>query len=159
MELRDYLEIGARKAGSLTALGKLLNLSQPNISGVKAHKRPLPIDAVVKLADYIGADLKAVIAANELVTEKKDDKRAYWLPFAEHARAACAVLVISGVTSFVTPTPAQAAPIANQAPQDFVLCKIRRVRLKQRKLHRTGNRILKTLASFFTVRTPQTQAI
>ena len=52
MELRDYIEIGSEKAGSLTALGKMLDLSQPNMSSVKANKRALPIDAAMKLEIY-----------------------------------------------------------------------------------------------------------
>lgn len=81
MLLRDYIDEGAKKAGSLTALGNMLGMSQPQISGVKAHRRALPIDGAVKLADYIGADLRAVLAANELVTEKKEEKRAFWSTF------------------------------------------------------------------------------
>ena len=88
MELRDFVEKGAEKAGSLTALGKLLDLSQPNMSAVKAHKRGFPIDIAVKLADYIEADLKAVIAANELVTERKEEKRQFWMPFVSNKRSA-----------------------------------------------------------------------
>jgi len=65
MELRDYLKLGAEKAGSLTALGAFLGIDQRHMSNHKAHSRPLPLDAAVKLADYIGADLKAVLAAND----------------------------------------------------------------------------------------------
>lgn len=113
MELRDYLEIGATKAGSLTALGKILDVSQPNMSHAKAHKAKLPLDAVTRLADYINADLKTLLAANELVTEKKEEKRAYWRPFVEHARAAAIALAMTilSVTGFLTPTPAEAAPV------------------------------------------------
>lgn len=110
MELRDYIEEGAKKAGSLTALGNMLGMSQPTISGAKAHKRPLTAMALVQLAHYINADLEALIAANELVTEKDEKKRAYWRPFVEHARAASIALALSFVTIFVTPTPAEAAP-------------------------------------------------
>lgn len=110
MELRDYLKIGATKAGSLTALGRELGLMQQAIDAAKAHKRALPLDAVFKLSDYIGADLKAVIAANELVTEKKEEKRNFWAPFVETARAAVAVLTIATVVNLSTATPAQAAP-------------------------------------------------
>ncbi|EKE17726.1 MAG: hypothetical protein ACD_10C00302G0002 [uncultured bacterium] len=78
MQLREYIEAGAKKAGSLTALGKLLDMSQPNMSHAKAGKQSLTTAAAVQLADYIGADLRAVIAANELVTEKKEEKRAFW---------------------------------------------------------------------------------
>jgi hypothetical protein len=78
MELKDYIEDGARKAGSLTALGKFLDLDQRNLTSAKAHRRALPIDLCIKLADYIGADRIAVISANELATEKKEEKRAFW---------------------------------------------------------------------------------
>ena len=101
MELRDYIEIGSEKAGSLTALGKMLDLSQPNMSSVKANKRALPIDAAMKLADYIGADLRSVIAANELVTEKKEEKKNYWMQFVKSANAAIMIVALS-VTTFVT---------------------------------------------------------
>ena len=101
MELRDYIEIGSEKAESLTALGKMLDLSQPNMSSVKANKRALPIDAAMKLADYIGADLRSVIAANELVTEKKEEKKNYWMQFVKSANAAIMIVALS-VTTFVT---------------------------------------------------------
>jgi len=78
MELRDYLEQGVKKAGSLTALGFKLGLSQPRMSRAKSHTEHLPLDAAVKLADYIEEDRFAVIAANELATEKKEEKRAFW---------------------------------------------------------------------------------
>lgn len=78
MELIDYIDTGIKKAGSLTALGFKIGLSQPRMSKVKAKVEHLPLDAAVKLADYIGADRFTVIAANELATEKKEEKRAFW---------------------------------------------------------------------------------
>lgn len=78
MTLSDYLEIGSRKAGSLTALGRFLSMSQPDMSNAKAMRRALPIDSAIKLADYIEADRIAVISANELATEKKEEKRQFW---------------------------------------------------------------------------------
>lgn len=101
MELRDYIKIGSEKAGSLTALGKMLDLSQPNMSHAKAMKKALPIDAAIKLADYIGADLRSVIAANELVTEKKEEKKNYWMQFVKNANAAIMIVALT-VTTFVT---------------------------------------------------------
>lgn len=111
MELRDYIDAGAKKAGSLTALGKYLNLSQPTMSESRAQRRSLPLDKCVMLADYIGADLREVIAANELATEKKEEKRAFWRPFVTHARMALIVLALGHVTNFVTPNDVQAAPL------------------------------------------------
>lgn len=113
MQLRDYIEQGAKKAGSLTELGKMLDMSQPTISGAKAHKRPLTAMAIVKLAKFLDTDLESLIAANELVTEKDEKKRAFWTPFVEHARAAGIVLALSIVTNFVTPSPAEAATLLN----------------------------------------------
>lgn len=124
MELRDYIEQGAKKAGSLTELGKMLDMSQPFISKAKAHTRPLPAKAVVQLAEFIEADLRAVIAANELVTEKDEKKRAFWHPFVNHAKAASIALAFSLITNFVTPSPAEAAPLRYDAKIDFVLCKV-----------------------------------
>lgn len=108
MQLKDYIEEGAKKAGSLSELGRMLCLQQQTISAAKGHKRPLPVKAVVQLADYIGADLRSVIAANELVTEKDEDKRRFWSPFVDHAKAASIALGLALVTNFVTPTPAEA---------------------------------------------------
>jgi hypothetical protein len=111
MELRDFIEAGSKKADGLTALGLILGLSQPRMSDTKAHRKPLPLDAAVKLSDYLGVELKAVLAANELVTEKKEEKRRYWSNFIDVARAATVTLTFGCVISFMSPTPAQAAPV------------------------------------------------
>lgn len=78
MDLAHYLEEGIKKAGTLTALGFQLGMSQPRMSKVKSKVEHLPLDAAIKLADYIGADRIAVISANELATEKKPEKREFW---------------------------------------------------------------------------------
>lgn len=78
MELRDYIEAGATKAGSVAALARMLGIVQQPMNEAKHHRRPLPLDAAVKLADYIDADRMEVIAANELATEKKPEKREFW---------------------------------------------------------------------------------
>jgi len=78
MELRDYIEAGAKKAGSVAALARLLGMVQQPMNEAKHHRRPLPLDAAIKLADYIEADRIAVISANELATEKKEEKREFW---------------------------------------------------------------------------------
>lgn len=164
MELREYIEQGAKKAGSLTALGLMLGLSQPTISGVKAHKRPLPMKAVIELADYIDADLKAVIAANELVTEKDEKKRAFWTPFVQHAKVASIALGIALITNFVTPQPAEAEPAVTKPGYDLYYVKSRRTRTsKKSQLSRSIGRFLKrlyeSLFPIFTARITQPQGI
>lgn len=138
MQLKDYIEEGAKKAGSLTALGLMLGMSQPHISACKGHRRPLTVKAAVQLADYIGADLKAVIAANELVTEKDEAKRAFWFPFVERAKAAGIALGLAIVTNFVTPSPAEAHQTATEHGNDLYYVKSRRTASwKQTKLFRS----------------------
>ena len=124
MELREYIEEGAAKAGSVSALARMFGMNQPDLSNAKSHKRPLPAKAVVQLAEYIGADLKSVIAANELVTEKDEAKRAFWSPFVQGAKAASIALALIAVTSFVTPSPAEAAPAKETGLCQFALCKL-----------------------------------
>jgi len=159
MELRDFLEAGATKAGSLTALGKLLDMSQPTISNVKAYKRPLPIDAVLKLADYINADLRTLIAANELVTERKEEKRAYWRPFVDHARAAsiASALTIATVANLLSPTPAEASPLLTVAA--LTLCIMLSRRSEKAKLHRRPQMAQKPPVARFLAWTGQPQPI
>jgi len=163
MELRDFVEIGAKKAGSLTALGKLLDISQPTISGVKAHKRALTVEGAVKLADYIGADLRAVIAANELVTEKKEEKRRFWAPFVEHARAASFALVVTSAcgTFFVSPTPAEAAPSLTSRSDTICIMLNRQLRRhsKKRQLSRSFKLLLESFFSLFAARSLEMQPI
>lgn len=114
MELRDYIEEAARKAGSVSALARLIEMSQPDLSNAKAMKKRLPQIAVFKIAEYIDADPSEVTAANELVTEKDEKKRAYWTRYANQARAAGIALAIA-VTFFATPDQAQASNGANSA--------------------------------------------
>jgi hypothetical protein len=111
MELRDYIEQGAQKAGSVSALARYLGINQPDLSHAKSQKRGLTDEALSMLADYIGADYRAIVAANKLVTEKKEQKRAYWRPFLEQARAASIALTLAAalVSTYLTPCPANAA--------------------------------------------------
>ncbi|MDR3159966.1 MAG: helix-turn-helix transcriptional regulator [Zoogloeaceae bacterium] len=99
MELRDYIEEGTRKASSQKALAEYLNVYASNIRDVNRGMRGLPNDTCIKLARLINVDPLEVIAASELVTEKKPEKRAFWLPFVEHAKAACALLAVMTVIS------------------------------------------------------------
>lgn len=152
MELKEFIAHGAEKAGGLTELGKLLGLRQQEMTSAKGHRRPIPLDAAVRLADYIGADLRAVIAANELVTEKKEEKREFWRPFAEHARAASLATILLVVTSFVTSTPAEAAPVLENATD--ILCIMLSLwlmsQLEQIELNRLWRQIAKMVECAFT---------
>ncbi|MCL2875458.1 MAG: hypothetical protein FWF12_04010 [Betaproteobacteria bacterium] len=115
--LADYIKTAANKAGSLSALSRLLTMNQPDISKAANGRGRIPLTAAVQLADYIEADPLAVISANELVTERKPEKRAFWM---QHARAASIALACAVVTNFVTPYPAEAAEKADRARIDVI---------------------------------------
>ena len=113
MELRDYIELGIRLKGSVKQLADHLEIESNNLTGAKAHRRGLPAHACVKLSDLLKVDLKTIIAASELATERKEEKRAFWLPFVtnnpEMGRLAKLVVILGIVTNLMTPHPSEAA--------------------------------------------------
>jgi plasmid maintenance system antidote protein VapI len=115
MQLRDLIEAGIERKGGVSQLADALGLARQHVTNAKAHQRGIPADACVKLSELLRVDLKTVIAASELVTERKEEKRAFWLPFVTNARdmtkAASIALILATVTNFVTTTPAEAAPV------------------------------------------------
>jgi len=112
MELRDYIDMAARKAGSLTELSKMLDMTQPTVSNIRAHRKSLPDKQLMQLAEYLGIPERELIAANNIAMGKHVE---FWRPFVEHARAAGFALGILLVTNFVTPSPAEAAQTLNNA--------------------------------------------
>ena len=80
-ELRDYIEVGIERIGTLTELAKRVGVSRTSLTDAKAHKHGIPAASCVVLAEIVGVEAIAVIAASELVTETKEEKRAVWLPF------------------------------------------------------------------------------
>jgi len=125
MELRDYIEAGIIEKGSVTALADYLGVVPNNITNAKAHQRGLPAIACVKLSELLNVELKAVIAASELATERKEEKRAFWLPFVTNAqnfgKMASYALILGTVTNFVTSAPAEAAPLLGFAYGAFCI--------------------------------------
>lgn len=108
MKIANYIDSGAKKLGGNKQLEEYLGLARGYTSDAKAGKRGLPVAACAMLADLIGADFREVVAASELATEKKEQRRVYWENFLER-RAAVALLIIMGVVA--TPSPADAAPL------------------------------------------------
>lgn len=108
MQLRDYIEAGAKKAGTLTALGKMLDLTQPQISTIKAEKKPLPDKQLVQLAEYLGIPEKELIRANNIAMGKNVD---FWQQWGRAAALASFALV----TFFVTTYPEQSHAMTGKA--------------------------------------------
>ena len=137
MELRRFIERAEVMAGSQKALGEMLGQATSTLRSAKAGLIGLPTYACVMIADLIGEDHTTVIAASELVTEKKLERRAFWEKKLEALAASVAVVSIAGVTSIVTPSPAEAAPLQEASGATlYIMSNIRQVlmRLKQRFL-------------------------
>lgn len=112
MTLKEFIDAASKIAGDQKRLAEKLGVTPQDITSAKAERRGLPNDACVKLAQITGANPLDVIAASELATEKKPEKRAFWMAY--QARAAGVALAF-GITTFTTPTPAEAAPMLNSA--------------------------------------------
>lgn len=83
MELHGYITKGIESAGTIRALSEKLNQPATVLSDAKRGQRGLPNYACVILAKLIGEEPTRVIAASELVTEKKEERRKVWLPFVQ----------------------------------------------------------------------------
>ena len=119
MEFKTYIERAEKAAGSQIALGTMIGQSPSRLRDAKSGQRGLPVAVCYQIAELIGEDERSVVAASELVTEKKPERRAVLLPFVRHvASIAFGVVILN-----MTPTPSQAAPIAKQATGHCILCK------------------------------------
>lgn len=93
MQLRDMIDAAGKKIGNQTDLAKVLGVPRNNLYDAKAGRRGLPAMACGKLAEILGIDRWTVIAASELVTEKNEEKRAYFSPFVLNSLASLATAV------------------------------------------------------------------
>lgn len=100
MELREYLEEAERQMGGRIALAEELEQHPDAITSAKKHRRGLPVYACVKLAAILNEDPIHIIAASELVTEKREDRKAVFLPFVQMGRLAHPMIV--GIVSSAT---------------------------------------------------------
>lgn len=75
MKIKEYLEMGEKKLGKQILLAKYLDTRDSTIRLVKLGKMGLPVHNCIQLAKLIEVDPLKVIAASNLVTEKKEDRR------------------------------------------------------------------------------------
>jgi len=111
MELKKFIEAAEVEAGSQKALGVMIGQAPSTLRSAKAGLIGLPTYACVMIADLIGEDHTTVIAASELVTEKKSERRAFWEKKLEALAAGVAVVSVATVTLIVTPSPAKASSL------------------------------------------------
>ena len=94
MSLKNYIEKAEKKAGSQIELGELLGQSPSKLRQAKAGKCGLPVAVCYQIADLIGEDERKVVAASELITEKKPERRAVLLPYVRHVASVLFGVVI-----------------------------------------------------------------
>ncbi|MDR3323440.1 MAG: helix-turn-helix domain-containing protein [Zoogloeaceae bacterium] len=108
MNLRDYIDSATQKVGSQVALADKVGQTPANLRGARGNVRGIPVDACIKLARILDVDPLEVIAASELATEKKPEKRLFWEGFMHGAKAACMLMGLALVTMIMTAPPANA---------------------------------------------------
>ena len=123
MEMKNYIEQAEKKAGKQTELAKLLGISEGYIRMVKAGKRSLSNDVCIQLADYIRANRLEVIAASNLVTEKDEKKRRILESCFSTAASITATAIIIGITSIMTPSPANASQALSKVQNNLYYVK------------------------------------
>ena len=111
MELKNLIEKAEKTAGSQKALGLMIGQSPSALRSAKAGLIGMPIYACVMIAELIGEEDTVVIAASELVTEKKTERREFWEKKLETLAAGVAAFFVS-IIFVVTPTPSQAVQLS-----------------------------------------------
>ncbi len=106
MNIKNYIEMGEKKAGKQVELARILGINDSYIRTVKSGRNGLPDAICFELADYIGVDKIKVIAASNLVTEKNEGRRKIY----ERCLSVSIALTFSA-TLIVTPMPANASTI------------------------------------------------
>lgn len=125
--LRELIERAEKTAGSQKQLALRIGQSAGKLRQAKAGICGLPNYACVMIADLIGEERIAVIAASELVTEKKEERRKIWHPFVKHA----ASVLLGSVILNMTPAPSQAAPIQQVVDSSVYIMSNRRRKISQ----------------------------
>lgn len=105
------IENGAKECGSIAALEIQLELPKKTLYEVKAGRRGLSTEACFKLADLTGESVVRLIAESEAITAKAE-KADFWKKKLHELEAMAACLILATVTTLVTPTPSQAAPLS-----------------------------------------------
>ncbi|HQU98915.1 MAG TPA: hypothetical protein PLV19_09900 [Nitrosomonas sp.] len=119
MQMKNYIERAEKKAGTQSKLAELLGIAPRYIRLVNEGKRCLPIEACIILADYLNEDRLIVIAASNLVTEKDERKRKILESCFNRAATVAVAASLIGVTSIVTPSPANASQASTQMVNDL----------------------------------------
>lgn len=121
--MKELIRIAEEKAGSQIALAKMLGQFDSSIRQVKAGKKGLPDAVCIELADFLGMDRLAVIAASNLVTEKNEKRKKIFENCIKGLERATAAGLIIATTTILTPTAGEAAAVKNNSMQNVYYVK------------------------------------
>lgn len=120
--LNKIIADAAAKVGGIQALEDYLSLPRKTLSMV-GKTRGLPDIAQSKLEDLMELPSGSLRAPSAIITETKPESVAYWKKkLMEFEKLAACIL--AGVILNMTPSPAEATPVAKSLIQHCILCKI-----------------------------------
>ncbi len=119
MNIKTYIEMGEKKAGKQTELGRILGIKENYLRNAKSGRAGLPDAICIKLADYIEVNPLKVIAASNLVTEKDEERRKIFESC--FTRAASVIFALAAVDSFFV-YPSETIVSSLGITTLFVLC-------------------------------------
>jgi hypothetical protein len=119
MEMKKYIEMGEKAAGSQTKLAEYLGQKTPNLVRIKRGTAGLPNPLCIKLAQLIDVNPLDVIVASDLVTEKNTERRKLLESCFSKAASIAFVAIMSMA---VTPSPAEAAPVLDNSKGEKAHC-------------------------------------
>jgi plasmid maintenance system antidote protein VapI len=133
--LKYLLDLQEKLSLNDTAFAHRLGITQPAISNLKAGRRMMENELCVKVAMELGVNPVEVIMAADMDRAERSGHHSVWEDFLRRTQAKAAASVLIGtltaasVINFLTPSPAEAAPVkaleASVGSKDFILCKIR----------------------------------
>jgi len=125
MEMKEFIEMGEKKAGKQIELANYLNIQSSTLRLVKQGKKSLTTALCIKLARYIEADELEVIAASNLIIEKDEERRKIFESCLKKTSKVASIAMIIGATTLLTPSSesfVKTDTYKETNAGDFILC-------------------------------------
>lgn len=122
MDMKEFIEMGEKKAGSQKELAEYLGTRYTTLVAVKAGKKSLTTALCIKLGRYIDVDELEVIAASNLIIEKDAERRKIFESCIKKTSQAACLGIVVALSLIMTPSTAHAASLNEVGSSHFILC-------------------------------------
>ncbi|SET65015.1 Helix-turn-helix [Nitrosomonas marina] len=125
MEMREFIEMGEKKAGTQKQLAEYLDTRYTTLGLVKNGKKSLTTALCIKLARYIEVDELEVIAASNLIIEKDEERRKIFESCLKRSSKAASIAMIIGATALSAPSTnsfENSGSYHTSVAKQFILC-------------------------------------